>query len=562
MKRILLSVLMTALFACHPQFLWAKGADGAAKPELKPIAVVSLASYEQLMADANFLGELSDSPAIQGDLEATLNQFTQGAGLKGLDRTRPWGLTLQSDGAAFPLTVFIPVTDLKQLLGSLSPIIGEAADEGEGVYSLKLKGQRIFITGQNGWAFLASSRESLADLPQDPARQLGSLPRTYEIGIRIHVQNIPEMYRTMAIDQIRAGMQDNLARKKDELEEEHALRKRVVENQVKKFTNAINETDQLTIGWALDKQAKSSALELQMTAIPGSKTSKQIARLQDVTSAFQGFLLPDAAATLNFSAKLDKEETNQVATVIDGLRANVLKQLDKQKSLADEHAKQAAKDAVGQLFDAYKSTVLAGIVDGGAAVLLGEGKFTFVAGGFVADPQALENALKKSANVLNQTVPEFAIKYDVAKHAGVRFHTMTVPVQKDQARQVFGDKLHITVGIGSKSAYVAAGANGIATLETVIDRSTAGRAKTVNPVQLNVSLERVLKFAAAVKQDPLISMMADEIAKSEGKDRLTLTGRADKDGLVYRLEAQEGVLKLLGQASKRAAGGIGARAAR
>src|SRR5207245_1048500 len=111
-----------------------------------------------------------------------------------------------------------------------------------------------------GWAFLGPSPESLADVPQEPLKLLGSLPRTYEVAVRLYVQNIPDMYRTLAIDQLKAGMQEGLARNQDEEDDDYALRKRVVANQVQRLATAIHETDQLTLGWALDPTAKSSAL--------------------------------------------------------------------------------------------------------------------------------------------------------------------------------------------------------------------------------------------------------------------------------------------------------------
>ena len=83
---------------------------------MKPILVVSLAGYQRIMDDLAFVGKLSDSPDLAKNLEGMITFFTQGQGLAGLDKTKPWGLAASTDGLSFQLLGFIPVTDLKKLL--------------------------------------------------------------------------------------------------------------------------------------------------------------------------------------------------------------------------------------------------------------------------------------------------------------------------------------------------------------------------------------------------------------------------------------------------------------
>jgi hypothetical protein len=69
-----------------------------------------------------------------------------------------------------------------------------------------------------------------------------------------------------------------------------------------------------------------------------------------------------------------------------------------------------------------------------------------------------------------------------------------------------------------------------------------------------------LKFAAAVTPDnPQLGALADALAKSSGKDHVIVQIRpAAADGsIAYRLVAEEGVLRLVGQAGQLVGGAAG-----
>ena len=57
---------------------------------------------------------------------------------------------------------------------------------------------------------------------------------------------------------------------------------------------------------------------------------------------------------------------------------------------------------------------------------------------------------------------------------------------------------------------------------------------------------------------PALLALVEELAKSKGKDKVSLVVMPQKSGITIRLEAQEGVLRLLANAGKMAtqAGGL------
>ena len=72
--------------------------SGAA--ETKPIAALAVASYNDLVSDVNFVGGLVERPQLGAALEGLLAMVTQGKGLAGVDKTRPWGVIVQASGEA------------------------------------------------------------------------------------------------------------------------------------------------------------------------------------------------------------------------------------------------------------------------------------------------------------------------------------------------------------------------------------------------------------------------------------------------------------------------------
>ena len=89
----------------------------------------------------------------------------------------------------------------------MAGLIGEAADAGDGAFELNVFGQKVFVKETNGWAVAAQSPEALErDLPKDPLKLLGGLETTYDVAARVYVQNVPELYRSLFIDQLRAGV--------------------------------------------------------------------------------------------------------------------------------------------------------------------------------------------------------------------------------------------------------------------------------------------------------------------------------------------------------------------
>ena len=312
MNKLLFTTLAVALIIGGS---WAAPAPVLAKDTVVPppaatgtktVAVVSLSGYDRIMGDVAFFGNAAGRPGLEKQAEGMLMFFAQG--LEGLDHKRPWGAAaITTDGMSMVPLVFLPVSDTKALLGSLVGLVGPANEESDGVFSLEKNNQKFFVKEKDGWAFVSPTPEALTSTPSDPVKLLEGLNDKYELAIQVHVANVPEVYRSMFLDQLKAGaLEDNMRRNPGESDDDFAMRQKVMNNLIEGITNATNEADRLTLGWAIDSTEKQTAFDFTVVGKSGTNLAKQFGSLQETTSAYSGFVSPKAALAFRRSPDLQQ----------------------------------------------------------------------------------------------------------------------------------------------------------------------------------------------------------------------------------------------------------------
>lgn len=531
LSRIALAIL--ALFASTNALV--------AQDNNKPVAIISLASVDELMADIGYLTKAGGSPEYGALVSIMAGQFIQG-----IDTTQPAGAIVTMSGEPSAV-VFLPVSDFGALKMKLEESVGELEDVGDDVYKLSLQ-RAVYIKKIDGWAFASDTLDRLKNLPANPAKMLDGLNETYDIALRVNVHNIPEDVRQKAISEIKQGFQSGIRGQLDEQARQFG------EQGLKDIERLADEVDQVTLGWAIDQEGGKTFLDLSVTALPDTKLAEQFASYDDTKSDFAGFLLPDAAATFHFTAPLPKEDITQTLAMLKVMREKALKEIDKDQDLPNDDARAEAKDIVGSLIDVLNETVKAGKLNGGGSLLLAPGEINFVAGGFVADGSKVEENLKRLVELAKQTedTQNIEVKFNVSEHAGVRFHSLTLPVPEDEeeARKILGDQMIVTVGTGEKSVYLGFGDKSHDLLKQVIDKSAQDTQEKTLPMELRIALTPIMAFAASIEDDPIIAGLAEVLKNGDGKDHVAITATPMKLGATYRLEIEAGVLQLIGQAAK------------
>ena len=531
--------------------------------EIKTVAVVALTSYSEMIDDIGFAGSMADRPELGQTLEGMIALFTQGKGLTFLDKTKPWGIILQTDGMQFLPIVCLPVTDFEGLMGLVRGFGLPVTDGADGVKQIATPdGKTLHVKHEAAWAYVAQSADSLAHLPADPEQTLAKYVEDYDLGANLLIQNVPPMYREMMINLIKSGMEDGLKREEGEDDATYEARRALAEKQIEQFESVINEFEELAIGWAVDAQQQRTFLDVTYRFLAGSKTAQRVAAYGEPRTKFAGFYQPDAAVTMSFATAenpdMTSEDLEQIKAMFDAARKQAEKAIDEDADIPDDAARAAFKAAVSDFLDAAQATMESGQMDGGAALHLRPGALTLVAGAHLKQPEKVESGLKKMAAVAEQK-PDFAgIQWNAASHAGVNFHTLSVPLPADEedARKMFGDQVDVAVGIGDETLYVAIGNDNLTAINAAIDASAAEPDKQVPPAEIAVSLGQIMTLAAANAKEEereMVESIADMLNnQAQGRDHIRIIGKLIENGLRYRIEAEEGVLRAIGKAAAEA----------
>jgi hypothetical protein len=411
----------------------------------------------------------------------------------------------------------------------------------------------LAVKHEGDWAYISQSPQHLRNLPKDPAKLLAPIAKDYDVAVRFYLANVPEAFRQQGLAMIRGGLQMGMQQQPGETDAQFEVRRRMIENQLETFEKSAAEIDQFTLGLDIDSEQKQVHLDFDLAVLPGSALAKQLAAQANAKTNFAGFASDDAAAYLSVASKLGPDDIQQTLSQLEGLRGQLERAIDEEENLPDETAKDKIKEVAGKLIDAFENTVKSGSIDGGGRLQLGD-TLTFAAGGYVADGAELEKAFKELV-ALAKNEPDFpGIKFDAEKYKDVRFHTTSVPVKDEEGQKVLGETLDVVVGIGPQAGYLAIGEQGLDLLKQVIDESAKRPGAAVPPMQVNVALAPIFKFAAEKGEEPQVAMLAEALSQAAGQDHVKLTVIPVTNGQKVRLLLEQGVLEALGQAGQMSQG--------
>jgi hypothetical protein len=517
--------------------------------EMKPVVLATLSGYDALKKDINFLGSLAGQPDLASNFEPFILGFTQG-----LEKDKPLGVLIQSDGMNFGGAICVPIKDLATFVANLKAFGVTTTQLENGITQITANNQTLFGKNEGGWTFLSMMPQMLEGLPADPAAAFKALTDEYDLGIRANVQNIPEPYRQMAIQQVKAGIDAGMKKMPEETDEQFEARKTMATAQFEQIQRMINEIDQFTFGLAVDSEQQRTFLDFVYTAVAGTELANQLKTLGDPKTNFAGFFQPDATGMMMVASKVNESDKAQTKQMVEALRTQMATAIDEDDDIATDAAKEAFKAAGNDFIDALVATVDAGTMDFGAVANVSPEGLTLVSGGFVGDPAKVESGLKKLAEAGKEQPDMPTVNWSAEKHAGVTFHTLSVPTpaNEEEPKKLFGDAIDIAVGIGEKSVYLALGKDNLTAVKKVIDESAANPGKSVAPMELSVSVGQILNTVSAFKpEDAVLKMVADTLkTEAEGRDHFKILAQPVENGLRTRFEVEEGVMRAIGVAVK------------
>lgn len=550
MKKVHLTLFVMAalLSICLPAM--------AQETATKPVLVVSFSGYDAIKQDVGLLGKLGGNPDMAQGLEGMLAMATQGEGVKGLDKTRPWGMVVETDasGASFPASIFIPVekmTDMGPMLESLGFTIGE---EGDGVYSLSHSSmpEPLYAQEKGTWAYVTRQAEELKSVPADPAALLGDLPKKYDLAVKVIVENIPESLKQQGIAQLQMGAEIGMQQQPGESDEDFALRKKVGTQGIEQILKLVEDMKDMTIALAIDDTTETIYLDVEVTAKPDTDTAKDLALIKKGPSAFSGFVMDEAAVTMQAVGTLSESDKQQQLNMIKSVEKNMTGALD-EESLSDEQ-RETAKKLAARFFEIAAKAIEEGKQDFAMSAVLDPSGMTMVAGAYLPNAKDLESALGDLIEVAKKEEPKVsdALTVDAATVGDVTLHKVEMPIPDDadnaeMAKQLLGEKVTAWAGFTEDRVYLAIGKDGEAMLKKAIEQSAADASKEVLPFRMTLSSAKLAAFIAAVAEEDQVkgsAMMAAMVLSQAGSDdHLVITGEPVENGTKVRIELEKGIIK-------------------
>src|SRR5262249_25550451 len=130
-------------------------------------------------------------------------------GLKGLDKTKPFGLVVTLENGVPTPVVLVPVTSTKDFLNLLTMVgqgqVGPVQEEG-GVLKVGVpNGDNVYVREKEGWAYVTQEKD--VPLPEDPSKSIAALSHEYDVAARIYLQNVPDQQKKQWIEKFRGFMQ-------------------------------------------------------------------------------------------------------------------------------------------------------------------------------------------------------------------------------------------------------------------------------------------------------------------------------------------------------------------
>ncbi len=263
--------IRAGLFACCAALLVQPAALLAESPAKQPpvtwceVAVLRWAAWNRWCDHLTTIGQ-----PLANTLPEYLSRKTLIKSIDGLDPSRTGGIVLRTDGITLAPMLLIPVRDAAAVLAVAQPWIGQAELVLPGLWKLGRGEWTGYALERQGWLYVAQTEELLRDGARpDPATIFDAMPNEWDLGIALHWQNLPEVYRTWAIDKLRERTQA----------EARALAATPAASAATKawlyagLERLLHDTEDWTLGWSFNAQAQ-VAVEAKLRPRAGSPLAK------------------------------------------------------------------------------------------------------------------------------------------------------------------------------------------------------------------------------------------------------------------------------------------------
>ncbi len=571
----------------------------SASGDKTPMFVASFAGYDRFAADLEMVGALCDRPAVRQAVEGLIAMSTQGRGLEGIDATQPWGLVVYEHQDDMAPIALLPVSDFEEVADTFELMTGiELTQRSTGVFRFDYLGQRYFVKENAGYAMVAPETEFFEYIQDKPSRHLEELAARFDLAAQINLQAVPIQAREAFLIGLMASPgtddaapgeagdflegnegvvaavaeveseddaddddddEDGADDEEDEEEDEEdddddddeveggetelkQILTEVVERMgAQTLLMLAQQGRSITIGVKLDEQQRDISLDVRLEALPGTDLARQLDELDQRRSRFAGFVRPDATFAVNgtFPNALSRHE-DVIEKTLDQIHDRVVARLE-EAELRDPDLELAVQ-SLNDLREVVHGTLVSDEVDFGGQVKFRPGDLNLVFGyQIVRDAQAAA-AVDRLVTILTPRDDSFSIAS--TRVDGISWHQFRMPVDEDdEAREVFGDKMSLMIGLGEDVLYVGVGRQPESLIKECIANSSSEVGQDVPVFRSAISVGDLIAAAGELDTDPKAQQLTAVLAKQDGARQIEIEATSDDASLDFTIRVAPGLLR-------------------
>ena len=533
MRNLFLSVT-TLLAVCATSLLTTQTSSAQSAPE--PAVVISMAPLGEQLDDMKHLVDASGFGNLNFMIQSQVKYYTGG-----IDREKASGafLFFEGDDPKPKWLAMIAVNDADKVLDQVANFAD--VDEGDDYIIITPdSGEELLIKESDGY-FLISDDEAMFDrAPASPSEELMAAAGDENLVFRVFGQRVPQELRDKGIELINEGFTE-------QMEELENMNEEMIEAQVAQLKSMINETDEVTLSYKIDKETKLLTAKFSLTALEGSEIAKRVAILSmPGESAFTGFLNDASALDFNLRYQLHEDDVKLYVSLLDNMREQMIDEIDADGEFSDEELA-TIETASSNIADSLKATLEGKLFDSGGVLMMDENSFKFVAGGTMAETEKFEEAVKSLVDLAETKADgKLEAKLNSGTYDDITLHSLVVsiPDDEEEARKAFGSQIEMIVGVSPDKVYIAAGKDPLTTLTDAIERSKNPVPSEYGQLVYNIRIAPILRFASEIAGEEALADMASTLEENK-TGRITLWSKQIPNGIETNIEVQDGILALI-----------------
>ncbi|MBI1348214.1 hypothetical protein GC163_18220 [bacterium] len=532
-----------------------------------PLQVIHCSGVDRVQGKADALFAAAERPELSDVLQNFLDETLRG--MKGVDRTRPFGMMLYLKPGLTPgiaAVTYFPVESLDEFVQFLAGKSGVSK-------SVSSKNDRYEITDVDwgpdlvvqqigDYAYMTALDDALEldrKFPH-PERMVRKLTSRYDVAYSLLIKNVPIATRTLFLEFFKNQALASLQQRDDEPEAPYRIRRANGEAMIDLLDMVVRQGEDFTVGAFADPDQQTGYVELELNGTKDSGLSKFFGELAGRRSYFDAAVEQSATLSVNTSVQLDEKrrapfvEMFRLATTI--IEAELTKRGENAASTAQ----------IAPFFSSLLQSAQIGHLDLFLQISGEEALDYRMLGGariYGAEnlPEQFAELLKFGKETVSKTAPGAGGKhlqeFELAQStvAGFPVHVLPVPAEGDVlAMTMFGNAPQLYLCATSEAIWFAVGQeSALKQLESSIKLVTSEPdpnqpKRPAFPFLLTTHASQWVNVAMATGVDPGEDAYTESslTAFEPDTDEFRLTARPTERGVRVRAEMQPSYFRWIG----------------